>query len=44
MIASGRKMNGELKRIPSSSTTPATTTKVISMSQGSFGSFLAVSE
>ena len=29
--------------MPSSSTTPATTTKEISMSQGSFGSFFAVS-
>ena len=42
--ASGRKRNGESNRIPSSSITAATATKAISIIQGSFGSFLRVSE
>jgi hypothetical protein len=41
--ARGRKRNGELNRIPSSSMVPATTTKAMSMIQGSLGSFFRVS-
>ena len=41
--ASGMKTNGEPSRMPTSSTTPATTTKAISMIHGSLGSFFRVS-
>ena len=41
MMASGRKMNGELNRMAISSTTANAATKAISMTHGSLASFFA---